>query len=327
MVAARCRSVGVGRVAGPARVVRRGPGQLDRAKHVGAEVLDGLERPDGHVELLALLRVLDRELHRPRAAAPTPSTTIATVSRSTVAAIASVRSPSPSPIAWASAFTSSTVASLRVPSTVGVAVTVTPCVSGVTRNTPHPPWGSRAITKTTSAPTASGTWTFVPSSRHASPSATARVSGSLQGRRWPGSQIATVPIVVAGRELGEERLAVAVVAREVDDADRTDRAREVRARVHEATHGPRGRRPTSTMPMPAPPRASGARSPMTPRSARPCHTGTVVPRSSSSRSRTYGEMRRRSPGSGRPTPRGAPARPNARSPSRPLPDTDVSKRT
>ena len=48
----------------PARVVRRGAAELDRAQHVGAQVLHGLERADRLAELHALLRVLDRELER-----------------------------------------------------------------------------------------------------------------------------------------------------------------------------------------------------------------------------------------------------------------------
>ena len=56
----------VGVVGGPARVVRPGPGQLDGAEHVGAEVLHRLERADRAVELASLLRVLDGHLERPR---------------------------------------------------------------------------------------------------------------------------------------------------------------------------------------------------------------------------------------------------------------------
>ena len=56
----------VGGVGGPARVVGAGAGELDGAEHVGAEVLDGLERADRSVELPPLLRVLDGHLERPR---------------------------------------------------------------------------------------------------------------------------------------------------------------------------------------------------------------------------------------------------------------------
>ena len=45
---------GVGRVAGPGRVVRGSAGELDRPQHVRAEVLDRLEGPDRDIELLAL---------------------------------------------------------------------------------------------------------------------------------------------------------------------------------------------------------------------------------------------------------------------------------
>src|SRR5439155_24537335 len=56
----------VGGVGGPARVVRPGAGELDGAEHVGAEVLDGLERPDRAAELASFLRVLDGHLESPR---------------------------------------------------------------------------------------------------------------------------------------------------------------------------------------------------------------------------------------------------------------------
>ena len=56
----------VGVVRRPARVVARGAAELDRAQHVGAQVLHGLERADRLVELHAFLRVLDRQLQRAR---------------------------------------------------------------------------------------------------------------------------------------------------------------------------------------------------------------------------------------------------------------------
>ena len=87
--AVRLRRVGV--VGGPARVVAGRPAELERAQHVGAEVLDGLERADRLVELHALLGVLDGERRARAAAAPTPSTTYATASRSSVRATASAR--------------------------------------------------------------------------------------------------------------------------------------------------------------------------------------------------------------------------------------------
>ena len=87
-------SAGSASSARPARVVRAGPAELERAQHVGAEVLHGLERADRLVELRPLLRVLDRELERTRAA-PTPSTTSGDSTRSTTghAARASASSP------------------------------------------------------------------------------------------------------------------------------------------------------------------------------------------------------------------------------------------
>ena len=63
----RCRAVRLGRVGvvgGPARVVAGGATELERAQHVGAEMLHGLERSDRMAERDALLRVLDRELER-----------------------------------------------------------------------------------------------------------------------------------------------------------------------------------------------------------------------------------------------------------------------
>ena len=65
-VAARWRLLGRRVVGRPARVVARGAAELDGAQHVGAEMLDRLERADRLVELHPLLGVLDRELERAR---------------------------------------------------------------------------------------------------------------------------------------------------------------------------------------------------------------------------------------------------------------------
>src|SRR2546430_4965203 len=43
--------------------------ELDGAEHVGAEVLNGLERADRAAELASVLRVLDGHLERPRCGA------------------------------------------------------------------------------------------------------------------------------------------------------------------------------------------------------------------------------------------------------------------
>ena len=70
-VAARWASAAIGVVGRPARVVARGAPQLDGAQHVGAQVLDRLERADRLVELHALLGVLDHHLQRARGGADT----------------------------------------------------------------------------------------------------------------------------------------------------------------------------------------------------------------------------------------------------------------
>ena len=108
-------------------------------------MLHGLERPDRNAELPALLGVLDRELHRTRRGADSVDAPLPTPSRSTVAAIALGRVAVADGAGLGSS--SATVASLRVPSTVGVDVTVTPGVVRRDREHAEPTVGRRATTK------------------------------------------------------------------------------------------------------------------------------------------------------------------------------------
>ena len=212
----------VGRVAGPRRVVRGGATELDRAQHVRAEVLDGLERADRPAELLPLLRVLEGQLERAGC-----GTDPVEHERDGEAVAASRRAPPAvdPPSGRASAPARVSVANLRVPSTVSSGVTATPGCPGTTAAT----GGSETpvATSSRSAATPSGTCTFVPWSR---PSLSTRTGSRPGVGQRDGSH------VLAGREAGQPLLGHRVGGQVGQEADRADGTRGEGPREHGAPH-------------------------------------------------------------------------------------------
>ncbi len=170
--------------------------ELDRAQHVRADLLDGLERADRPAELLALLRVLHCELERAgRGAHPVEhrrhGEPVDGIGDGHLACTRAARATATADRDCLRAATparprKTTVACLRVPSTVGVASTTTPSASRRTANTPRPS-SVIAVTSSRSAATASGTCAFVPLIAQPSPTARADVVGERHSERESGS--------------------------------------------------------------------------------------------------------------------------------------------
>ena len=219
-----------------------------------------------------------------RAAAPTPSTTLAdaepvhgrgdrVASRRRCRVGAPAR-PSVRPCA-----------SLRLPSTVGAAI-VAPRRRRRRRRTRRARRRpSVAVTTKRSAADAVGHVHLLAVDVPRVAVGVAVVLGARHSARRPGSRSATVPTVSPDARPGRRSSRSTSEPARATRLDRADRRRREGSRVHGAAEL-LGTTATSTMPLPAPPWASGTSRPTTPSSARPDHTASVVPRGSSYISRT-----------------------------------------